>query len=533
MTNNSTSEAEQLNQFFSRFEVERTGITISQASAANSQTFVIQPAEVIRTLRKINIRKAAGPDGIPGRVLRDCAAELGEVFTNIFNLSLLKCTVPTCLKTSTIVPVPKLAAITSLNDYRPIALTPVIMKCLERLVLHHIKTALSPTMDPHQYAYRANRSTDDAISIALHTVLCHLEHQGTYVRMLFLDFSSAFNTILPSRLFSKMSDLGIQYNICLWIKDFLTERPQSVRMGLHNSSTLTISTGVPQGCVLSPFLFSLYTHDCIPLHNNNTIIKFADDTTVVGLITRGDESAYREEIKKLIEWCTENNLALNIKKTKEVIIDFRRKQDVHSPLYINEETVERVSSFKFLGTHISEELTWTINIMALVKKAQKRLYFLRMLRKVNLSQQVLLSFYRCSIESVLTHGMLVWYESSSAADKKALQRVIKTAQNITRQHLPALEDIFVSHYCLQKIHNILKDPYHPAYNLFELLPSGKRYRSVKTRTTRFINSFYPKAITILNTELKIHSWHAIIMCNYIEHRALISLSMVENYDDWY
>ncbi len=127
-----------------------------------------------------------------------------------------------------------------------------------------------------------------------------------------------------------------------------------------------------------------------------------------------------------------------------------------------------------------------------------------MLRKVNLSQYVLLSFYRCSVDSVLTHGKLAWYGSSSAADKKALQGVIKTAQNITKQHLPALEDIFVSH-CLQKIHNILKDPYHPAYNLFELLPSGKRYRSAKTHTTRFMHSFYPKAITILNTELKIHS----------------------------
>ncbi len=158
--------------------------------------------------------------------------------------------------------------------------------------------------------------------------------------------------------------------------------------------------------------------------------------------------------------------------------------------------------------HTSQRNSWTINITALVKKAQKRLYFLRMLRKVNLSQQLLLSFYRCSIESVLTHGMLVWYGSSSAADKNALQRVIKTSQNITQQQLPALDKMFASH-CLQKIHNILKDSYHPAHNLFELLPSGKRYRSIKTRTTRFMNSFYPKAITItiLNTELKIHSWH--------------------------
>ncbi len=82
----------------------------------------------------------------------------------------------------------------------------------------------------------------------------------------------------------------------------------------------------------------------------------------------------------------------------------------------------------------------------------------------------------------------------------------RVLQNITKQQLPSLDDIFASH-CLQKIQNILKDSYHPAHNLFELLPSGKRYRSIKTRTTRFMNSFYPKAMTILNTELKIHSRH--------------------------
>ena len=229
-----------------------------------------------------------------------------------------------------------------------------------------------------------------------------------------------------------------------------TDRPQSVRMGPHLSSTLTLSTGAPQGCVLSPFLYCLYTHDCISSHNTNNIVRFTDDTTVVGLVTKGEESAYREEVWRLTECFTEDNLALNTQWTKELILDFRKNQDVHSPLNINGERVERVSSFKFLGTLISEDLTWTANTTALVKKAQQRLYFLRLLQKVNLSQQLLESFYHCSIESILTYDILVWYSGSSAADKKSLQRVIKTARNIINQQLPSPDDMFTSR-CLQKI----------------------------------------------------------------------------------
>jgi len=273
-----------------------------------------------------------------------------------------------------------------------------------------------------------------------------------------------------------MSALGIHHNICLWIKDFLTKRPQSVRMGSHHSTNMLISTGAPQGCVLSPCLYSLYTYDCIPSNDNNIIIKFADDTTVLGLITNGNEYAYREEVQRLTTWCMKNNLTLNIKKTKELIIDFRKKQPVHIPLHIHGEIVERVSSFKFLGTHISEDLSWKTNITASVKKAQQRMYFLRMLMKINLSGRLLVSFYRCSIKSILTYNMLVWYGGCLADDKKALQRVIKTAQNIIKQQLPALDDIYNSR-CLQKTLNIVTNPNHPAHQFFELLPSGKRFRS--------------------------------------------------------
>ncbi len=134
-----------------------------------------------------------------------------------------------------------------LNDYHPIALTPNIMKCFERLVMHNIKTRLPNTHDPLQLAYRPNRSTDDAISSTLHLALTHLENKDSYVRMLFIDFSSAFNTIIPQQLINKLNLLGLNNSLCNWILDFLTGRPQSIQTLHHfprrRDSAYTFSAG--------------------------------------------------------------------------------------------------------------------------------------------------------------------------------------------------------------------------------------------------------------------------------------------------
>ncbi len=158
---------------------------------------------------------------------------------------------------------------------------------------------LPASLDPLQFAYRSNRSTDNAIAFTLHTALSHLEDKNTYVRMLFVDYSSAFNTIVPATLVVKLKTLGLNRSLCSWILDFLTGRSQVVRMGNNTSSPLVLNTGAPQGCVLSPLLHSLYTHDCTATHSSNVINKFADDTMVIGLITDNDETAYREEVSTL------------------------------------------------------------------------------------------------------------------------------------------------------------------------------------------------------------------------------------------
>ncbi len=232
---------------------------------------------------------------------------------------------------------PKNSKPSCLNDYRPVALTSTVMKVFERLLKKHICSSIPATLDPLQFAYRPNRSTDDAISQVLHSSLTHIDSKnGNYVRLLFIDYSSAFNTIVPTKLAVKLSDLGLNTSLCDWIQDFLTARPQVVKVGQFTSNSITLNIGAPQGCVLSPLLYSLYTHDCVSSHSSTSIIKFADDTVVLGLINNDDEAAYLDGVERLTSWCQDNCLSLNVSKTKELIVDFwKRQQRPYTPLMIS------------------------------------------------------------------------------------------------------------------------------------------------------------------------------------------------------
>ncbi|XP_059842900.1 uncharacterized protein LOC132403518 [Hypanus sabinus] len=163
---------------------------MSKAQSSQQQSchlLCLTVADVRTTLCRVNPRKAAGPDNIPGRVLRGCADQLANALSDIFNISLSSATVPTCFKATTIIPVPKKSSVSCLNDYHSVALTSIIMKCFERLVMRHIKTLLPTSLDPLQFAYHPNRSTDDAIATTLHLALTHLDKKDTYIWILFID----------------------------------------------------------------------------------------------------------------------------------------------------------------------------------------------------------------------------------------------------------------------------------------------------------------------------------------------------------
>ena len=199
----------------------------------------------------------------------------------------------------------------------------------------------------------------------------------------------------------------------------------------------------------------------------------------------------------MVAWCHDNNLSLNVSKTKELVIDFRRSRRAHAPIYINGAEVEQVECFKFLGVNITNTLTWSTHTEATAKKAHQRLYFLRMLKKFGLSPNTLTNFYRCTIESVLTGCITAWYGNCRIQDRKQLQSVINTAQRITQTNLPSMDSLYYTR-CLGRAACIAKDPTHPGSKLLAHLPSGRRLLSIRTRTTRFRNSFYPSVVRLLN-----------------------------------
>ncbi len=158
-------------------------------------------------------------------------------------------------------------------------------------------------------------------------------------------------------------------------------------------------------CIFCLFINSMSSH------SSTSIVKFADDTVVLGFITNNDETAYLDEVERLISWCQDNCISLNMSKTKELIVDFRKRQQrPYTPLMISGTHVETVSSFKYLGVNISEDLTWTAHIQTQVKKARQRLYHLRQLRKFRVSPAILKTFlfrgHRKCTDSV--HLSVVW-----------------------------------------------------------------------------------------------------------------------------
>lgn len=494
--------ANELNGFYARFEtsdflLERDAIR-QQLQYGTPPTITAE--DVRRVFNKIDSKKAPGPDQISGRVLQMCSEQLSLIFCQLFQKSLDTQYIPKVWKSSLIVPVPKVARPADLNDYRPVALTSIVVKSLERIVLRHILNDVQCNIDPLQFAYRNKRSTDDALLYMLHNIYCHLDKPKRYVRVLFIDFSSAFNTIRPHIMMERLGQLGVNPNIIRWVESFLTERTQCVRVNEAVSSPIMTNTGSPQGSVISPVLFTLYTNECRSNTPEHLTIKFADDTAIVGLILDSDETNYRAWVDQFADWCRSSYLHLNIKKTKEIIIDYRIGSQPHQCLVINEEDVAIVAEYKYLGTIIDNKLQWNSNTDTVYKKGLQRLHFMRRLRQFRVDSDMMLLFYHSFVESTLLFCCVAWYFSLSVTNKNRLSKIVNLASKVAGKKLDSMA-ITCERRVLKKGQAINRDMSHPLHQAYEVLPSGRRFRLPSFKTNRASKSFIPTSITFMNKNL--------------------------------
>ena len=331
----------------------------------------------------------------------------------------------------------------------------------------------------------------------LNFILEHLQKRNSFVRILFADLSSAFNTIKPHLLAKKMKEMGVSREIILWILVFLTNRQQCVRIGDVTSSWTSTSTGAPQGCVLSAFLFILYTNDCRSTNDLVKLIKFSDDSAIVD--TSGTDDVYKSSVSNFSNWCSDHSLELNVSKTKEMVIDFRRTSQPPEPITIDGEVVDRVDVFKYLGIHIDSKLCFTDHVSVTHKKAQSRLHLLRKLRWFGVSSKNLKLFYSCFVESLLTFSFTAWFGSLPMTSISKLSKIIHTSEKIVGCRLRPLRMIYEERV-LSRARKIQADETHVLAALFESLPSGRRLKSSVVRNDRFGRSFIPTAIRLLNKD---------------------------------
>ena len=292
----------------------------------------------------------------------------------------------------------------------------------------------------------------------------------------------------------KLLALDVSLNFIRWIIDFLVNRSQSVCFQHALSDSRTTSTGSPQGTVLSPVLFTLYTNDCIGT-NITPVIKYSDDTAIEDL--SNSDSIYMQEVERFTTWCDKNYLELNVKKTKELVIDFRRNPNDIPDLVIKGEKVERVSEYKYLGVVIDNKLTFTANTNAIHKKCQSRLYCLQKLRSLQVGKGVLQTFYRSFIESLLTFGFMCWFGGLGLGNKTVLERMVRVCSRVVGERQRSLNQLYECRV-KRKAKIICKDKSHVLAKYYSQLPSGRRYRMPKVKSLRARNSFLPFSISLLN-----------------------------------
>ena len=321
---------------------------------------------------------------------------------------------------------PKVGLPEEIGDLRPIALTPLPGKIIERFV----HTQITAHFDAHhiltdeQNGFRKKHSTIDTIFKYTTDLQINKNNKANTIS-LYVDFKKVFDTVNHKLLLKKLQNYGI-HNIALeWIRTYLTNRTQQTQIGSDMSSEREIKTGVPQGSILGPTFFLCYINDITKVCKNSNILLYADDTVLYKKISDShrflDMHDFQQDVNRLITWCQANRLSINIKKTKLVFHPHSQTtiNNIHSDIKILNSPVNYVTSYLYLGVDIDETLTFKKFYLNCFRKISYKLLLLRRIRRM-LTVKAALDVTKTMLCSIIDYGN-IFLSSCNDADLLDIQ----------------------------------------------------------------------------------------------------------------